>query len=112
MDKQVSIIERYRNKVYRSGWRLQYHVKKMRTSECTLFEKSRENTCFSNELETRILVQQLLHSLPVQGRRVLYKLYILNMTEAEVAKQLKMSQQAVNKWKRKMLQQLSQSVNF
>ena len=91
MDKQVSMIERYRNKVYRSGWQLQYHVKKMRTSECTLLKKSPESTCFSNELETRIMVQQLLHSLPVQGRRVLYKLYILNMTEAEVARQLKIT---------------------
>ncbi|WP_445322068.1 terminase gpP N-terminus-related DNA-binding protein [Paenibacillus sp. FSL M7-0420] len=39
-------------------------------------------------------------------------LYLQGMTEDEVAAQLKMSQQGVNKWKRKMLQQLSQTVNL
>ncbi|MCG7379343.1 hypothetical protein MH215_20285 [Paenibacillus sp. ACRSA] len=33
-------------------------------------------------------------------------------TEADVARQLEISQQAVNRWKNKMLKRLSQTVNF
>nr|WP_233167845.1 hypothetical protein [Paenibacillus roseus] len=42
----------------------------------------------------------------------MYRLYIQEQTESEVARQLNLSQQAVNKWKRKMIQQLSRTVNF
>ncbi|MEC0089243.1 sigma factor-like helix-turn-helix DNA-binding protein [Paenibacillus macquariensis] len=57
------------------------------------------------------MVQQLINTLPPYGKIILYKLYIQDQTESEVARQLQMSQQAVNKWKRKMIQQLSQTAN-
>ncbi|MBX4151109.1 hypothetical protein K1X09_27750 [Paenibacillus lautus] len=46
-----------------------------------------------------------------QGRTIIYKLFIEDLTEVEVAKQLHISQQAVNRWKRKMIQKLSQIAN-
>lgn len=43
---------------------------------------------------------------------IIDKLYMQGVTESEVAKQLEMSQQAVSKWKKKMLHQLSQTMNL
>ncbi|AUS28258.1 hypothetical protein C1A50_4110 [Paenibacillus polymyxa] len=37
---------------------------------------------------------------------IIFDLYILDKTEAQIAKELKLSQQAVNKWKKKMLKEL------
>lgn len=58
-----------------------------------------------------MLIQQLMNTLPPQGKVIIYKLYIQDLTESEVANELKISQQAVNKWKRKMMQKLSQMVS-
>ncbi|MEC0106956.1 helix-turn-helix domain-containing protein [Paenibacillus taichungensis] len=40
------------------------------------------------------------------------KLYIEGYSEKEVASQMNISQQAVNKWKKKMLKHLSETVNL
>ncbi|MNJ75684.1 RNA polymerase sigma factor [compost metagenome] len=53
-----------------------------------------------------------MDSLPPQGKLVIDKLYFQDLTESEVAQQLKISQQTVNKWKQKMLQKLSQTINY
>ncbi|MCM3175726.1 MULTISPECIES: sigma factor-like helix-turn-helix DNA-binding protein [unclassified Paenibacillus] len=47
----------------------------------------------------------------MNGREILHKIYFQGYTEAEVASHLNISQQAVNKWKRKMLNLLSQKVS-
>jgi RNA polymerase sigma factor (sigma-70 family) len=65
----------------------------------------------TEEMINRLSVEQLLNTLPTKGKVILQKIYLQEMTEAEVAAQLHMSQQGVNKWKQKMLQQLSQTAN-
>lgn len=61
--------------------------------------------------EDRIIVEQLLEALPPQGKFIISQLYLFEQTESEVANQLNMTQQAVNKWKKKMLRKLSQTMN-
>ncbi|WP_160036962.1 sigma-70 family RNA polymerase sigma factor [Paenibacillus sp. An7] len=112
MEKQSFMVERFRSEIYRIGWRLQYHNKKQRKHEISLFDGTLDQRYCTENWDNEILIKDLLWRLPKQGGTILYKLYIEDMTEKEVALQLNMSQQAVNKWKKKMFQQLSQTVNF
>lgn len=66
----------------------------------------------AEDIINRLSIEQLLDTLPAKGKMILQKLYLQELTEAEVAAQLHMSQQGVNKWKRRMIQQLSQTVNL
>lgn len=112
MDNQQSIFERYKTEVYRIGWRLQYRAKIIKKQECSFYgiEAATPNN-FTTSSDNKVLVQQLIEPLPPFGKIILYKLYVQDQTESEVARQLQMSQQAVNKWKRKMIRKLSQTVN-
>lgn len=112
MNSQSLMIERYRREIYRIGWRLQYRNRRIRQHEFSLFDHISAQLHAPSRIDNRILVQELLLKLPEKGRNIIYKLYIEELTEAEVAAQLHISQQAVNKWKKKMLQQLSQITNF
>lgn len=112
MDSQSIMIERYRKEVYRIGWRLQYRNRRIRQHDFSLFDNVSVQHHTSDTIDNRILVQDLLLTLPEKGRSIIHKLYIEELTEAEVAAQLHISQQAVSKWKKKMIQQLSQTMNF
>lgn len=115
-EEKKSIFQAYQTEIYRIGWRLQYKAKKIRNHEFTyedaVLNHSSLQTNFTTQAENRILVNELIGGLPPKGRLILHKLYIQDQTEAEVSKELNLSQQAVNKWKRKMIQQLSQTVNL
>lgn len=115
MEKQGSAYERFKAEVYRIGWRVQYRAKKLRRREFPLYGIDTEpitNEDFTSFSENKVLIEQLIDTLPLHGKVIIYKLYIQDQTESEVARQLRISQQAVNKWKRKMIHQLSQTVNF
>lgn len=102
--------ERYRAEIYRIGWRIQYKAKKIRNRELPLLEHEPIKEDFTVASDQALTLEQLLDTLPDTGQRVLHKLYWEGLTEAEAARQLKISQQAVNQWKRKMLKQLSQKL--
>lgn len=112
MNKQTFIIERYRREVYRIGWRLQYRSKKIRSYETHLYNDIYIRQESSGISHNRIWLQEEISKLPEKGRMIIDKLYMQGMTESEVARQLEMSQQAVSKWKKRMLQQLSQTMNL
>ncbi|OIB01198.1 hypothetical protein AK95_27550 [Paenibacillus sp. LC231] len=112
MKKHITAYERYKTEIYRIGWRIQYQAKKLRRRETLYPDFSTVQTgSFHARSDDRIWIGQLLDSLPPQGRTIIYKLFLEDLTEAEVAKQLHISQQAVNRWKRKMIQKLSQIAN-
>ncbi|WP_245648003.1 sigma factor-like helix-turn-helix DNA-binding protein [Paenibacillus borealis] len=58
------------------------------------------------------MIEQITEGLPAFEKSILYKIYLEGYSEAEVAKQLNMSQQAVSKWKKKILSQLSQTTKL
>lgn len=111
MEGQQSVYERYKTEVYRIGWRLQYRAKTIKNRECSFYGDEPDAINFTTSIDNKLLIQQLIEPLPPCGKTILYKLYIQDQTESEVARQLQMSQQAVNKWKRKMIQKLSQTAN-
>jgi RNA polymerase sigma factor (sigma-70 family) len=111
LDNQTRLYERCKSEIYRIGWRLQYRARKIRNKECSFYDHSLSGAGFVASSEERIWVRQLIDTLPPQGKIIIYKLYIQDLTEAEVARQLNISQQGVNKWKRKMISQLSRTVN-
>ena len=109
--KQQTVYERYKLEVYRIGWRIQYRARTIKRRECSFYDSEPIGGHFTPHSENRVLIEQLIETLPPQGRLIIDKLYLQDQTESEVARQLNMSQQAVNKWKRKMIQQLSRTVN-
>lgn len=111
MEDQKTSFERYRKEIYRIGWRLQYKVRKTRNQEFPIFESEQLEEDFTLTSENKVVVRYLLDVLPDNGKSILDKIYLQGFTEAEVAKQLNISQQAVNRCKRKMLSQLFQKVS-
>ncbi|WP_338553632.1 sigma factor-like helix-turn-helix DNA-binding protein [Paenibacillus sp. KS-LC4] len=112
MDEARTVIDFYKKELYRIGWRIQYQAKKQRKHECSLtYEPVRPDSAAA-QLEQKLLVQQLLAALPSQqARTIIQELYLQGKTEAQAAKALNMSQQAVNKWKQKTLKQLCQMMS-
>lgn len=111
MEDRQTAFEHYRKEIYRIGWRLQYKAKKFKKKEFPLFEEEQAKEDFTLSSENKIVIRCLLDVLPVNGREIVEKIYLQGLTETEVAKQLNISQQAVNRCKRKMLNQLSQKVS-
>lgn len=114
MHTQQTAYERVKGEVHRIGWRIQYRAKTMKRREHSFYdmEHIHMKDRFTDRSENRMLLEQLMETLPHQGKVIIYRLYLQDQTESEVARQLNMSQQAVNRWKQRMIRQLSQIVNF
>jgi len=114
LEKQYSTVyEQYRSEIYRIGWRIQYRMKKIRYRERPLYENSQyPSHYYTRSPEEKILVRDLIDQLPSRGKFIIEKLYFQNLTEEEIAQHLNISQQAVSKCKRKMIQLLSQTANY
>jgi len=105
MNTVQTAYERYRAEIYRIGWRIQYKAKKIRNRELPLLEHEAVKEDFTVASDQALTLEPLLATLSDTGQRVMRKLYWEGLTEAEVARQLNISQQAVNQWKRKMLKE-------
>lgn len=101
MDEQHEIYERYKREIYRIGWRVQYRAKKIRNQEDPIYDSIPSYINFTNASENKVWIQQLLDSLPPQGKTIIDQIYLQGRTEAEVAKNLQMSQLAVTNGKEK-----------
>ncbi|AZK45310.1 sigma factor-like helix-turn-helix DNA-binding protein [Paenibacillus lentus] len=110
--RQTTIYDYYKSEIYRIGWRIQYQAKKVRKRECPFYDYNFSYPNFASITEDKIWINEIMDSLPPQGKLVIDKLYFQDLTESDVAQQLKISQQAVNKWKQKMLEKLSQTINY
>lgn len=107
-----SIIDRYRKEIYRLGWRVQYKSKVTHKREVPIISESFIASDFTTQSDSRLYARELINSLPSDIEKIiLYELYINDRTEAQVARKLQMSQQAVSKWKKKALQYLSRTAN-
>lgn len=102
----------YKKELQRAAWRLQYKVKSKRKRECMWREAPQQSHSPFEQADNRILVQQLLNEIPPSlGKKIIHELFLKNKTELQLAKELNMSQQAVNKWKRKTLHLLLQKMS-
>ncbi|MMZ61478.1 sporulation sigma factor SigF [compost metagenome] len=112
MKEQQTAFEQYRREVYRIAWRVQYKAKVVKRRECSFNEFEPATTSFTSSSDNKIVVRQMINALPSStGRTIIYKIYMQDKTEREVALELNMSQQGVNKWKRKMIQELSRMMS-
>ncbi len=116
MQQTLSLSEQYRKQLKQIAWRIQYRNKvRTRREQPSLpvrLETTEYGFCPATELDSHLIVQELIDSLPfAQGKMIIQGLYIHQQTEAQLAEQLQISQQAVNRWKRKSLQYLSQKIS-
>ncbi|MNI08982.1 sporulation sigma factor SigF [compost metagenome] len=112
MKEQQTAYEQYRREVYRIAWRVQYKAKVVKRRECSFNGFEPATTSFTSSSDNKIVIRQMINALPSStGRTIIYKIYMQDKTEREVALELNMSQQGVNKWKRKMIQELSRMMS-
>lgn len=102
----------YEHALKRLSWRLQYRERRRALRERGYYEEMPSLTYRMEESAvTKLDLVEQLSQLPFSGRRVIVGLYLQDRSEAELARELHISQQAVNKWKQKMLSQLSQKAS-
>lgn len=116
MPQTLSLSEQYRKQLKQIAWRIQYRNKVRTRSEQLSFhtwlETNEHHSLLIEEFDSPMMVQELIESLPfAQGKQIIRGLYLHQQTEAQLAEQLQISQQAVNRWKRKSLQYLSQKIS-
>lgn len=107
MDKSKTVYERYKKEIYRIGWNVQYRAKKINRRELPLYDNVQTQMNFTQLVEDRMISDNLMRSLSSDDRLVLHQAYIQGYNETEIAKHFNMSQQAVNKWKKRILNRLS-----
>ncbi|WP_348625380.1 sigma-70 family RNA polymerase sigma factor (plasmid) [Paenibacillus peoriae] len=106
-----TLIEQYRRKIYRIAWKIQYKAKVQRNHELLSEDNNFQTTSFTEHSDNTLFMSQLIETLPPNlGKLVIQKIYIEDKTEVQVAKELHITQQAVSKWKRKILNQLYQTL--
>lgn len=96
----------------RYAWRLQYKVRTQYNREhYSIFSYQSYDNHFDEKILSKIYVKYLLDMIPWEKSRTIIKAVILDeKTEKEVAFELHISQQAVNKWKIKGLKILRQNL--
>lgn len=97
----------------RIAWRLQYRSKRQRKKEITIAPDNALYSSFKNQTDilSKLYVEELICLIPSDNaRRVIKKIYIEDKTEKVVASELNMTQQAVNKWKKRGLSMIYQKM--
>jgi len=105
-------VENYRKLLRRAAWRIQYKNRIKKFRECQmLFEDQAFDTGFETEILSKIFVEKLLSTIPWEKSRfIIEKIIIEGMTEKEVAYELQITQQGVNKWKKRGLDLLRENL--
>lgn len=105
-------VENCRKLLRRAAWRIQYksRIKQLREHQMIFEDQASENG-FEADVVSKIFVDSLLDTIPWEKcRYIIEKTIIYGMTEKEVADQLHITQQGVNKWKKKGLEQLRKTL--
>ncbi|WP_064200087.1 hypothetical protein [Brevibacillus brevis] len=103
------LIEECRRILRRIAWRLQYRTRKISNEELPIIE----NACGQNlmsSVDAKLHVEELLNSLPSKAIFIIEQVVINRIPEEIIAQQLGISQQGVNKYKRKYLEVLQKKI--
>lgn len=105
-------VENCRRLLRRAAWRIQYKARVQQSKECQMiFENQAYDSGFESEVLSKFYVKELLDTIPWEKCRFILERTIINgLTEQEVAIELHMTQQGVNKWKKKGLALLRQNL--
>ncbi len=111
--ERFSLVEQYRKELYRIGWRIQYRARVISNREIIKEEEEFYAISFTDDVNNKLYIKELINSLPsTTGKAIIHELYINDKTETQVARELNMTQQAVSKWKKKMLKHLYQTLSL
>lgn len=114
MPEELDIIEFYRKELKRIAWRLRRKERSRLKHEVPLENNPNlsDSNSFTERIEQKILVQQLFKSIPSAAhRRIIYEIYFNRKTETQVANEMQISQQVVNRWKKKTLATMRRQVS-
>jgi DNA-directed RNA polymerase specialized sigma subunit len=105
-------VENCRKLLRRAAWRIQYKARTQQSREYHMvFESQAYDSGFEAEILSKFYVKELLDTIPWEKCRfILQRTIIDEMTEKEVAVELHITQQGVNKWKKKGLELLKQNL--
>lgn len=103
-----TIQERYRAELKKLAWRLQYRCKVTSNREYSMVFDLNSIESFENQCVSNFHVQEIFQLIPNEvGKKVIHSIYLEGKSEKKVADELNITQQAVNKWKKKTLKMLS-----
>ncbi|OHX44768.1 hypothetical protein [Cytobacillus oceanisediminis] len=97
----------------RAAWRIQYKIKTVKNKEIEMEDSIPLGITqnFEDEVISRIFIEELLSSIPnLRNRCIIRKIILEGYTEKEVASDLNISQQAVNKCKRKAIKDMKERI--
>ncbi|WP_427181888.1 sigma factor-like helix-turn-helix DNA-binding protein [Paenibacillus sp. TC-CSREp1] len=104
--------EMYSSELKKIAWRLQYRCKVSANKEFGMVYDIKSIESFENSSVSKLFVQDVLNLIDNEiGKRIIRAIYLEGKSEKEVAFELQISQQAVNKWKRKTLKKLSMKLS-
>lgn len=105
-------VENCRKLLRRAAWRIQYKTRIKQIRECQMiFEDQAYETGFETEILSKIFVEELLSTIPWEKCRFIIERTVIDgLTEKEVAYQLQITQQGVNKWKKRGLEMLREKL--
>lgn len=107
---QGTTIDDYRRALKRAAWRISYKQRVRKSKEFIWSDWGEENSAAATGNETGAL-REYLELIPFDnGRKVIEEIFVNDSTEAEAAARLGISQQGVNKWKRKSLDHLRRTL--
>ncbi|GGN97858.1 hypothetical protein [Saccharibacillus kuerlensis] len=111
---ETETIDHYRQALKRAAWRERYRQRVRYAREWAWSETGRENMeADPNVLGAELSMREYLELIPFDnGREVIKALFAEGKTETAAAAELQISQQGVNKWKRKSLEHLRQSLSL
>ncbi|NBI28132.1 sigma factor-like helix-turn-helix DNA-binding protein [Chengkuizengella marina] len=113
IEETIGAMDTYRILLKRMAWRIQYAAKVRRKKECLVeFDEYVYTTqSFLQDMVSKYYLLDLLSLLSSNKEKyILQKIYIDGFTELELAKELNISQQAVNKCKKKAIQTIRQKI--
>jgi DNA-directed RNA polymerase specialized sigma subunit len=99
---EFPLIEKCQQVLRRFAWRMQYRARKQMNHEFLSIDLD-----YAQETEggLNIYIVELIESIQSKkGRYIIKRIYIDGLNEREVANELRISQQAVSKWKKKGLE--------
>lgn len=98
MSKESNVIDFYRRELKRIAWRLQYNARVRLKRERPLKPNLSHSGSFTEHSDNKMLIQYLINSIPSDISKIIIKeIYFNNKTEAQIAREMNISQQAVNK---------------
>lgn len=108
----VPTYRHYQQELRRIAWRLQYRARVKHTREMALKIEIVMGSNFTEQSDSKLFIHELLSSLTSdKARHIISEIYIHDKSEKEVALDMQLTQQGVNKWKRNSLKTLSQKLN-